>query len=88
MAAVTYDNGYETVYSELVVPGNKVTRPATESVKKYYMDAEDISYVDANGVAFDFPLPSKTTQKLQFAGNRPSCTIRMTPIQGSSMSKV
>lgn len=54
MAAVTYDNGYETVYSELIVPGNKVTRPATESVKKYYMDAEDISYVDANGVVFDF----------------------------------
>ena len=54
MAAVTYDNGYETVYSELVVPGNKVTRPATESVTKYYMDAEDISYDDANGAAFDF----------------------------------
>lgn len=54
MAEVLYDNGYETVYKELIVPGAKTVQPAVESVKKYYMDAEDISYVDADGAAFDF----------------------------------
>ena len=60
MAEVLYDNGYETVYKELIVPGAKTVQPAVESVKKYYMDEEDISYVTEDGTAFDFASPVNT----------------------------
>ncbi len=57
MAQVTYDNGYEVVYTELVTPGAAMSAPATDKVLKRYMDSEDISFTDATGTAFDFSAP-------------------------------
>lgn len=56
MVKLTYDNGYEELYTELVTPGNKTTAPdaRVENFVKRYMDDEDISYQDAEGNAIDF----------------------------------
>ena len=56
MAKVTYDNGYEELYTELVTPRGKTTAPdaRVDDFVKRYMDNEDISYQDAEGNAIDF----------------------------------
>ncbi len=56
MAQLTYDNGYETLYTELVTPGKTTTAPDTrvDDFVKRYMDDEDISYNDSEGNAIDF----------------------------------
>ena len=56
MAQITYDNGYETLYSELVTPSGKTTAPdaRVDDFVKRYMDDEDISYQDAEGNAIVF----------------------------------
>ena len=56
MAQITYDNGYETLYSELVTPGTLTTAPdaRVDDFVKRYMDDEDISYNDSEGNAIDF----------------------------------
>ena len=56
MAQITYDNGYEPLYTELVTPGKTTTAPDTrvDDFVKRYMDDEDISYNDSKGSAIDF----------------------------------
>lgn len=56
MAQITYDNGYEPLYTELVTPGGKTTAPdaRVDDFVKRYMDDEDISYQDAEGNAIVF----------------------------------
>lgn len=56
MAKVTYDNGYEELYTELVTPSGKTTAPdaRVDDFVKRYMDDEDISYNDSEGNAIDF----------------------------------
>lgn len=56
MAQITYDNGYETLHTELVTPGTLTTAPDTrvDDFVKRYMDDEDISYNDSKGSAIDF----------------------------------
>ncbi len=56
MAQLTYDNGYEPLYTELVTPGETTTAPDTrvDDFVKRYMDDEDISYNDSEGKAIDF----------------------------------
>jgi Listeria-Bacteroides repeat domain (List_Bact_rpt). len=54
MAKITFNNGYEDVYTALAVPGEAFgggVAPTTERVKKFYMDDKDISYVDGDGNA-------------------------------------
>lgn len=56
MAQITYDNGYETLYTELVTPGTLTSAPDTrvDDFVKRYMDDEDISYNDSEGNAINF----------------------------------
>lgn len=56
MAKITYDNGYETLYTELVTPGTLTSAPdaRVDDFVKRYMDDEDISYNDSKGSAIDF----------------------------------
>ena len=56
MAKVTYDNGYEELYTELVTPGTLTSAPdaRVDDFVKRYMDDEDISYNDSKGNAIDF----------------------------------
>lgn len=56
MAKITYDNGYETLHTELVTPGTLTSAPdaRVDDFVKRYMDDEDISYNDSEGNAIDF----------------------------------
>lgn len=58
MASVAFYNGYETLYTASVQAGLTMTRPdqdpSVEGFVKYYMDEEDISYVDEEGNVVDF----------------------------------
>lgn len=56
MAKITYDNGYETLHTELVTPGTLTSAPdaRVDDFVKRYMDDEDISYNDSKGSAIDF----------------------------------
>lgn len=56
MAQITYDNGYETLYTELVTAGTLTSAPdaRVDDFVKRYMDDEDISYNDSKGNAIDF----------------------------------
>ena len=56
MAQITYDNGYETLHTELVTPGTSTSAPdaRVDDFVKRYMDDEDISYNDSEGNAIDF----------------------------------
>ena len=56
MAQITYDNGYETLHTELVTPGTLTSAPdaRVDDFVKRYMDDEDISYNDSEGNAIDF----------------------------------
>lgn len=56
MAKITYDNGYETLHTELVTPGTLTSAPdaRVDDFVKRYMDDEDISYNDSKGTAIDF----------------------------------
>lgn len=72
VARITFNDGYQDVYTTTVNPGTKYENPVTQEAKtadgvtstvekafiwKNYMSARDISYVDANGEVFDFDEP-------------------------------
>ena len=69
VARITFNNGYEDVYTTTVNPGTIFETPVTQTAKteagetstvqevnirKNYMSKNDISYVDENGNEFDF----------------------------------
>lgn len=68
LAQITFDNGYEEVYTTLVSPGTTLKDPATDTVtvnneestveKEYiwqwYMDIDNIYYYDQKGEEIDF----------------------------------
>lgn len=69
VARITFNNGYEDVYTTTVNPGTIFETPVTKTAKteagetstvqevnirKNYMSKNDISYVDENGNEFDF----------------------------------
>lgn len=69
VARITFNNGYEDVYTTTVNPGTIFETPVTQTAKteagetstvqevnirKNYMSKNDISYVDENGNVFDF----------------------------------
>ncbi len=66
VATVTFDNGYETVYTEFVQVNTVMAKPKAETVKKFYMDEEDISFVTETGADFDFTkeIAANTTIKV------------------------
>lgn len=72
VARITFNDGYQDVYTTTVNPGTKYENPVTQEAKtadgvtstvekafiwKNYMSARDISYVDENGEVFDFDEP-------------------------------
>lgn len=65
VARITFNNGYEDVYTTTVLPGEKVPNPATTlldgdvtvetaEIIKWYMDDKVIKYADENGDDIDF----------------------------------
>ena len=64
MAQITYDNGYEEVYVEYVEPNTLTTAPTVDDVKKVYMDEEDISYADEEGVEMNYTVAITANQTI------------------------
>ena len=82
VATITFDNGYETVYTTSVLPNATLSDPKLEkvtvdgeektlesaSIVKSYMSSEDIYYVDENGNDIDFSkaISKNTTIKVMW----------------------
>lgn len=64
LATVTFDNGYENVYTAKVQVNTTVSKPDTGKIVKYYMDSEDIFYVDEAGNDVDFSKPVTENTKI------------------------
>lgn len=62
MAVLTFNNGYEDLDVVKVVPNAVAQKPDVSKIAAYYMDTEDITYVDAEGIAFDFNAPVTKNQ--------------------------
>ena len=60
VARITFNNGYEDVYTTTVAPGTVFTDPASADgieateIRKDYMSKHDIAYWDEDGNEFDF----------------------------------
>ena len=69
VARITFNNGYEDVYTTTVAPGTVFTDPASADgieateIRKDYMSKHDIAYWDEDGNEFDFsePITENTT---------------------------
>lgn len=63
VARITFNNGYEDVYTTTVAPGTVFTDPASADgieateIRKDYMSKYDINYWDEDGNEFDFSEP-------------------------------
>ena len=63
VARITFNNGYEDVYTTTVAPGTVFTDPASADgieateIRKDYMSKYDITYWDEDGNEFDFSEP-------------------------------
>lgn len=63
VARITFNNGYEDVYTTTVAPGTVFTDPASTDgieatvIRKDYMSKHDIAYWDEDGNEFDFSEP-------------------------------
>lgn len=63
VARITFNNGYEDVYTTTVAPGTVFTDPASAGgieateIRKDYMSKYDIAYWDEDGNEFDFSEP-------------------------------
>ena len=63
VARITFNNGYEDVYTTTVAPGTVFTDPASADgieateIRKDYMSKHDIAYWDEDGNEFDFSEP-------------------------------
>ena len=82
VATVTFDNGYETVYTTAVTPGTVCGKPSVDDIATYYMDKEDISYVDENGKEVDFSTKVDVNKKVTVLWKTPYLTYSL--INGTS----
>lgn len=77
VANVVFDNGYETVYSEKVQENTCIAKPDADTVAKYYMDKEDIFYVDETGKDFDFSKPVTENTKISVLWKTPGLKYKI-----------
>lgn len=54
MVAVTYNNGYEDVFTQLIGIGETTEKPAASDIAQWYMDESELYYVNAEGETVTF----------------------------------
>ncbi len=81
-ATVTFDNGYET-YDTLVGVGTQVSKPSNDDIVKFYMDSEDIFYVDQDGNDVDFTQPISTNTTITVLWKTPNLEFDVNPSTGN-----
>lgn len=91
MAQISYDNGYESYEPFKVQAGSVIEQPTLEYIQKFYMDEEDIFYVDENGVDIDFSQPVTKNMNITVLWKTPYLRYQTNPngtytVNGYSLS--
>ena len=98
VARITFNDGYQDVYTTTVSPGTVYESPVTHEAKtedgaastvekaliwKNYMSAYDISYVNADGTAFDFGAPIEKSTVITVKWRSPFLKYELNELTGN-----
>ena len=98
VARITFNDGYQDVYTTTVIPGAVYESPVTHEAKtedgaastvekaliwKNYMSAYDISYVNADGTAFDFGAPIEKSTVITVKWRSPFLKYELNELTGN-----
>ena len=98
VARITFNDGYQDVYTTTVNPGAVYESPVTHEAKtedgaastvekaliwKNYMSAYDISYVNADGTAFDFGAPIEKSTVITVKWRSPFLKYQLNELTGN-----
>ena len=98
VARITFNDGYQDVYTTTVNPGTVYESPVTHEAKtedgaastvekaliwKNYMSAYDISYVNADGTAFDFDAPIEKSTVITVKWRSPFLKYQLNEVTGN-----
>lgn len=98
VARITFNDGYQDVYTTTVNPGAVYESPVTHEAKtedgaastvekaliwKNYMSAYDISYVNADGTAFDFGAPIEKSTVITVKWRSPFLKYELNELTGN-----
>ena len=89
VARITFNNGYEDVYTTTVAPGTVFTDPASADgieateIRKEYMSKHDIAYWDEDGNEFDFSEPITQNTNITVTWRSPFLAYEVNNVTGS-----
>lgn len=71
VALVSYDNGHEIVFEQMIPVNTEITKPTMENIIRHYMANEDISFTNDKGEDFDFSKPVESNTKINVNWHSP-----------------
>lgn len=86
---ITFNNGYEDVYTTTVAPGTVFTDPASADgieateIRKDYMSKHDIAYWDEDGNEFDFSEPVTQNTNITVTWRSPFLAYEVNNVTGN-----
>lgn len=89
VARITFNNGYEDVYTTTVAPGTVFTDPASAGgieateIRKDYMSKHDIAYWDEDGNEFDFSEPVTQNTNITVTWRSPFLAYEVNNVTGN-----
>ena len=89
VARITFNNGYEDVYTATVAPGTVFTDPASADgieateIRKDYMSKHDIAYWDEDGNEFDFSEPVTQNTNITVTWRSPFLAYEVNNVTGN-----
>ena len=89
VARITFNNGYEDVYTTTVAPGTVFTDPASADgieateIRKDYMSKYDINYWDEDGNEFDFSEPVTQNTNITVTWRSPFLAYEVNNVTGN-----
>jgi putative polysaccharide lyase len=89
VARITFNNGYEDVYTTTVAPGTVFTDPASADgieateIRKDYMSKHDIAYWDEDGNEFDFSEPVTQNTNITVTWRSPFLAYEVNNVTGN-----
>ena len=89
VARITFNNGYEDVYTTTVAPGTVFTDPASADgieateIRKDYMSKHDIAYWDEDGNEFDFSEPITQNTNITVTWRSPFLAYEVNNVTGN-----
>lgn len=89
VARITFNNGYEDVYTTTVAPGTVFTDPASADgieateIRKDYMSKHDIAYLGEDGNEFDFSEPVTQNTNITVTWRSPFLAYEVNNVTGN-----